>query len=185
MRRILIALSLLFTFTASHASNVEIQHVFGWIENATLEPWGVKVKSKLDTGALTSSLHARNIERFEKDGEEWVRFEVNVEDQDEDEKVSRKFERPLYRDVIIRGAGGEERRPVVLMEICFGDTVHEEQFSLENRSDMIYPVLIGRRTIQHLGVVDVTSTFLHEPECDENSPVEKFDKDNTDEDIGA
>ena len=57
MRRILIALSLLFTFTASHASNVEIQHVFGWIENATLEPWGVKVKSKLDTGALTSSLH--------------------------------------------------------------------------------------------------------------------------------
>ena len=111
MRRILIALSLLFTFTASHASNVEIQHVFGWIENATLEPWGVKVKSKLDTGALTSSLHARNIERFEKDGEEWVRFEVNVEDQDEDEKVSRKFERPLYRDVIIRGAGGEERRP--------------------------------------------------------------------------
>ena len=106
MRRILIALSLLFTFTASHASNVEIQHVFGWIENATLEPWGVKVKSKLDTGALTSSLHARNIERFEKDGEEWVRFEVNVEDQDEDEKVSRKFERPLYRDVIIRGAGG-------------------------------------------------------------------------------
>ena len=41
MRRILIALSLLFTFTASHASNVEIQHVFGWIENATLEPWGV------------------------------------------------------------------------------------------------------------------------------------------------
>ena len=31
-------------------------------------PWGVKVKSKLDTGALTSSLHARNVERFEKDG---------------------------------------------------------------------------------------------------------------------
>ncbi|MBL7251126.1 ATP-dependent zinc protease family protein [Alloalcanivorax marinus] len=184
MRRILIVMGLLFSVTAT-AATTEIQHVFGWVENATLEPMGARVKAKLDTGALTSSLHAVNVERFEKDGEEWVRFKVKVEDQKDKEVVSETFERPVYRDLTVRGAGGRDDRPVVLMKICFGDTVYEEQFGLNNRSDMIYPVLIGRRTIQHLGVVDVTSTFLHEPDCDENSPVRKFDKDNTDEDIGA
>ncbi|MGL6251848.1 MAG: ATP-dependent zinc protease, partial [Billgrantia desiderata] len=27
--------------------------VFGWVEKSTLEPWGVEVKAKLDSGALT------------------------------------------------------------------------------------------------------------------------------------
>ncbi|MCH2556448.1 MAG: ATP-dependent zinc protease [Alcanivorax sp.] len=183
MRRILIVTGLLLVAAFSQA-NTEVKNVFGWIENATLEPMGAKVKAKLDTGALTSSLHAVNVERFEKDDEEWVRFKVKVEDQDRDEMVSETFERPIYRDLTVRGAGGKDDRPVVLMKICFGNTVYEEQFGLDNRSDMLYPVLIGRRTIQHLGVVDVTNTFMHEPKCDEDSPVKEFDKDNTDEDIG-
>ena len=41
--------------------------VFGWVEMATLEPWDVEVKAKLDSGALTSSLDARDIERFDKE----------------------------------------------------------------------------------------------------------------------
>ncbi|MFP1681843.1 ATP-dependent zinc protease [Alloalcanivorax sp. C16-1] len=183
MRRIFIVIGLLLGASITQA-NTEIQNVFGWVENATLEPMGAKVKAKLDTGALTSSLHAVNVERFEKDGEEWVRFKVKVEDQKEKEVVSETFERPIYRDLTVRGAGGKDDRAVVLMKICFGNTIYEEQFGLDNRSDMIYPVLIGRRTIQHLGVVDVTNTFMHEPKCDEDSPVQEFDKDNTDEDIG-
>ena len=39
--------------------------VFGWVENAYIEPWGIAVKAKLDSGALTSSLDARDIEMFE------------------------------------------------------------------------------------------------------------------------
>lgn len=185
MRHLLLTLCLLLTAHAAHAGKVDGKHVFGWIEHASLAPWGVTVKSKLDTGALTSSLHARDIERFEKDGAKWVRFTVDVEDQRTEKDVVREFERPLHRNVIIRGAGGEERRPVVLMNICFGDTVYEEQFSLENRQDMLYPVLIGRRTIQHLGLVDVKRTFMREPACDDDSEVMPFDPDDTDDDEGA
>ena len=126
-----------------------------------------------------------DIERFERDGDEWVRFEVAVEDERDGSDKRETFERPVYRNVIIRGAGGEERRPVVLMEVCFGSVVHEEQFSLEDRSDMIYPVLIGRRTIQHLGVIDVTRTFLNGADCDMDSPVEKHEGQEADDDIGA
>lgn len=161
-----------------------IHHVLGWVEKIQLGDWGVEVKAKLDTGALTSSMHATNIERFERDGEKWVRFLVEVEDEREDEMVQKLFERPLHRNVILRGAGGEDRRPVVLLSVCIGSSVYEEQFSLEDRSDMIYPVLLGRRTIQHLGVVDVTRTFITEARCNANSARYDFEGKRRDDDIG-
>ena len=157
--------------------------LFGWIEHASIEPWGVQVKAKLDTGALTSSMHAENIERFEQEGDDWVRFTVEVENQATGDTVSREFEQPVFRNVRVRGAGGSERRPVVLMRICIGDTVYEEQFSLEDRGDMIYPLLIGRRTLQHLGPVDVTRTFEHRLRCDDGSKVMAHDAQPDDEDI--
>ncbi len=157
----------------------ESKNVFGWVERTTLMPWGVKLKAKLDSGALTSSLHATDIKVFEREGDKWVRFTVNVKDQATGKQVSRTFEKPRYRKVLIRGAGGEDRRPVVLMQLCMGDTVYEEQFTLNDRSDMLYPVLLGRRTIAHLGYLDVTRTYLQEPECNDTSPV-KLDKDQKD-----
>ncbi|WP_353248758.1 ATP-dependent zinc protease [Salinisphaera sp. T31B1] len=143
--------------------------VYGWVENARIEPWGVVAKAKLDTGALTSSLHATDIEQFKRDGKSWVRFTIGIEDQRDEDMATREFERPLYRNLRVTGAGGSDHRPVVLLKICMNDTIYEEQFSLRDRSDMIYPMLLGRRTIKHLGLIDVGRTFLHEPSCDDDS----------------
>ncbi|MGO2580960.1 MAG: retropepsin-like aspartic peptidase RloA3 [Halomonas sp.] len=149
--------------------------VFGWVENATLQPWDITVKAKLDSGALTSSLDARDIELFEQEDEEWVRFRLKLEDQDSGEVFSDEIERPLYREQTVRGAGGSDDRPVILMEVCMGDTIYEEQFSLRDREEMIYPMLLGRSTISHLGLLDVRNSFLQEPGCDENSQVVPHD----------
>ncbi len=88
---------------------------------------------------------------------------------------SERLELPLYRSLRLRGAGGTDQRPVVLMKVCLGDTVYEEQFSLRDRGDMNYPLLLGRRTIGHLGLLDVRDTFLSEPTCDDDSPLVKHD----------
>lgn len=158
---------------------------FGWIEKATIEPWDIKVKTKLDSGALTSSMHAEDIERFERDDEEWVRFTIDLEDGDSGKKITKRIERPLLRDLAVRGAGGKDERPVVLMKICMGETIYEEQFSLRDRAGMLYPVLLGRRTIQHLGEVDVTRTFLQDPVCDADSTVISYAEQEDDENIGV
>ncbi|MCO6441558.1 MAG: ATP-dependent zinc protease [Nitrococcus mobilis] len=50
------------------------------------------MKTKFDTGALTSSMYAEDIDEFEKDGERWVRFTVEIKDQAKDETVSKTFE---------------------------------------------------------------------------------------------
>lgn len=83
---------------------VNSSHVYGWIETIRLQPDGVELEAKLDTGADTSSLDARNIELFSRDGEKWVRFRVDGLRQGAG--VSQAFERPVLRRIKVRGAGG-------------------------------------------------------------------------------
>ncbi|GAB3382581.1 ATP-dependent zinc protease family protein [Azotobacter armeniacus] len=161
-----IPLVLLLSATALPAAADETpERVFGWIEKGLIQPENIPMKIKLDTGALTSSLDAKDLQRFERNGDEWVRFKVEVTDKDTGKLVDSQFERQVLRNVKVRGAGGAERRPVVKMQICIGKRLYDEQFSLKNRSKMNYPVLIGRRTLRHLGLVDVSRTFTVNPEC--------------------
>jgi hypothetical protein len=154
---------LAFTFGATAADKTP--RILGWVEEGLLLPEQASVKMKLDTGALTSSMDARDLERFERDGEKWVRFNVELKDSKTAKAVSIPFERRVERNIKVRGAGGAERRPVVSMQMCIGDQVYDEQFSLNDRDKMIYPVLIGRRTLEHLGAVDASRTFTLEPRC--------------------
>jgi len=137
----------------------------GWVERGKVLPEEVTVKFKLDTGALTSSMHAEDIEYFERDGDEWVRFDLDLKDIERDKLVKSRIERKLHRELTVRGAGGKEDRPVVLMKVCIGDRLLEEQFSLRDRDEMHYPVLLGRRTLEKLGPVDSARTFTIEPSC--------------------
>ncbi|XEI33895.1 RimK/LysX family protein [Aeromonas veronii] len=138
---------------------------YGWIEKGLILPTGVAVKMKLDTGALTSSLDARAITLFKRDGNPWVRFMLVVTDADSGKLVRQQFERRVERSVTVSGAGGMDQRPTVTMSICLGDKVYEEWFTLRDRSKMIYPVLLGRRLLAELGPVDSSRTFTVQPHC--------------------
>ncbi|MGV6806484.1 MAG: retropepsin-like aspartic peptidase RloA3 [bacterium] len=142
--------------------------IYGWVEKAIVFHTEATVKVKLDSGALTSSMDAKNIETFKRDGRSWVRFSLALEDMKSGEAFEKQLELPVKRWVRLRGAGGEERRPVVKLRLCIGDQMLNEQFSLRDRSNMIYPVLLGRRTIAKLGLLDVGSTFRVQPDCSKN-----------------
>ena len=157
-------------------AKVNAKVVVGWIEKGLILPEQTAVKIKVDSGALTSSMHAVNLDFFELKGKSWVRYEVPVRDADTGKRVTMKFERPVYRRILVRGAGGEDRRPVVKMSMCIGGQVYEEQFSLRDRGDMTYPVLIGRRTIEHIGLIDVSRTFMLKLDCPVSAEGEERDK---------
>ena len=140
------------------------QPVFGLIERAILTPGELPLDVKMDTGALTSSLDARNIEVFNKNGVNWVRFDIETIDGKSNNIIT-TFERKIIRTVKIRGAGGSDERKAVLLNICIGHQSSEEQFTLRDRSEMKFPVIIGRRTIEHLGLIDVKRKFTVEPKC--------------------
>ena len=90
-------------------------------------------------------MHAEDLDYFEKDGDKWVRFDLDLKDVEQDKLVKSRIERKLQRELTVRGAGGKEDRPVVLMKVCVGDRLLEEEFSLRDRDEMNYPVLLGRR----------------------------------------
>ncbi|EZQ17207.1 ATP-dependent Zn protease [Halopseudomonas bauzanensis] len=150
--------------------------VVGWVEKGLILPEEAVVKVKVDSGALTSSMHAVNMERFTRKGKRWVRYDVPVVDADTGNKVTLHFERPVYRQMTVRGAGGEDYRPVVKMRMCIGNRVYEEQFSLRDRSDMTYPVLLGRRTIEHIGLIDVSDTFMLPLDCPDAASEDERDR---------
>lgn len=91
-------LSLSFSSASCHAAT---EH-WGWIEQSWLMPERMQAKAKLDTGALTSSLDARNIHRYRKDGERWVRFDVVLPTADSKAPVSVTFERKVLRLIKVR-----------------------------------------------------------------------------------
>lgn len=143
----------------------ESKPTFGWVEEGLIMPENTRVKFKLDTGALTSSMHAEKLDRFKNGGDDWVRFTVELEDTDTEKKVETRLERKVVRTIKVRGAGGAESRPVVMMKVCLGDRIYEDQFSLNDRDKMNYPVLIGRRMLEDVGLVDSSKTFTTKPNC--------------------
>ena len=150
---------------ASHLADVDdsgTKRLLGWVERALVTEQGISVKAKLDSGARTSSLDARNIERFRRDGEEMVRFDfINPSDG---RKV--RVERPVVRTVRIREhGGGYDRRPVVEVWLCLGDVARDVEVTLVNRKGFIYPLLVGRRAMEGLIVIDPNETFTTPPTC--------------------
>ncbi len=137
----------------------------GWVEKVVMLPSGVRVSAKLDTGARTSSIHAEEIERFEKAGERWVRFTLVLEDEN-DEVHRIPMETPIHRRVRIKQHDeAPEARPVVELELCMAGQLRRVQFSLVDRSAFLYPVLLGRRFLAGSFVVDPDETFLTRADC--------------------
>lgn len=114
--------------------------VVGYIENAVILPAGLRMKAKMDTGARTTSIDATDIERFRRDGKEWVRFAVRVKGR----KVA--FTRRVLRISRIRRTRTEVvQRVVVALGICVAGYYKHTEVNLGSRSNMLYPLLIGRR----------------------------------------
>lgn len=126
----------------------------GEVEDVLFDHQGLILRARIDTGASTSSLDARDIQNFQRDGDNWVRFSVPNPDSGEPIVI----ERPRARRVrIIQAAADEpERRPVVELRVTLGDSSQVAEFTLSDRSNLEFPVLIGRNILRDLMVVDVS-----------------------------
>ncbi|MBJ3762522.1 ATP-dependent zinc protease [Maribius pontilimi] len=96
---------------------------------------------KVDTGADSTSIDAREIEEFERDDQEWVRFQVPLGEDDE----RMELELPVVDTVTIVGAGDEDsERLVVEMDLCVGDVRLPTEVNLVSRDGLDYRLLVGR-----------------------------------------
>ena len=146
--------------------------VLGWLETTELMASGMRIKTKLDVGAKTSSMQATNIEHFKKDGKPWVRFDFTDEDVDTDKERTLRLEGPLVREVVIKRHGAPNvTRPVVTQEFCLYNQIYRSEFSLADRGKFNYAILLGRSFLSQVALIDSSETFLSRPACQDNSKV--------------
>lgn len=134
--------------------------VVGEVEKVYLADAGQVYTARIDSGAETSSIDARNITRFERDGNQWVRFDVPV-------PGTNRFislEKEVVRRVRIVQASAEdpERRIVVTLQFAIGSHRQEAEFTLTDRSELTYEILIGRNILRDVMLVDVGREFATE-----------------------
>lgn len=126
----------------------------GQLEQLWLQDLQLTLGARIDTGAETSSLDARNIELFERNSRRWVRFEILHPESGEPIALERKLKRMV---IIMQSNTAEpERRPVIKLGITIGHVSQTAEFTLSDRSHLDYQVLVGRNVLKDFMVVDVS-----------------------------
>jgi len=145
--------------------------LYGRYENIALPELGETLKAKMDTGAYTASLSAKDIELFKRDGQEWVRFRLATKDAD-----GKVYEHEVSRISKIKNRADEDeegdapelsRRPVVDLELCLGDVKRTVEVNLVDRSNFNYPLLVGAKALREFkAAVNPAKKFTAgKPDC--------------------
>jgi len=146
------------TFVNLNTEKPDSKQIIGALEYVRLVPPNEVLKARMDTGAKTTSIDARNITPFERDGKQWVRFDF----------VSGKKEHTIERKVLevvqIKRHGAESLdRYVVEMRIILGNVSQLIAVNLSDREEYKYPVLIGRNFLRDFFIVDVAKKYQFKP----------------------
>ncbi|WP_347158005.1 ATP-dependent zinc protease family protein [Pontibacter chitinilyticus] len=114
------------------------------------------IEAKVDTGAYTSAIHCSDIhEEVQADGTKVI--SLDLLDPSHPQYNHKKLRFATYDLREVKSSFGEvQERYVIRTKIRLFDEVIEDEFSLSDRSDMKYPVLIGRKLLQGRFVVDVS-----------------------------
>lgn len=161
MRTTFFCLASLLTCLLASTAMAGTEKTIGWIEHVRIQPENLVLKAKIDTGADNSSVHADNIEVYEKDGKKRVRFTIENKQGE-----SARFDLPLVRIANIKRKGAEPlKRPVVHMSLCIGDTLKNASVNLANRGNFKYRMLIGRSYLKDTFLVNSANQYTAEPAC--------------------
>lgn len=129
-----------------------VEQRVGWwewvaIDSISSEP----VRAKVDTGAETSSLHAEKLSVIERDGMMVAKFVFR----------KRRCEAHVLELRPIKSSNGSSAlRPIVTLKVRIAGEEFETQFSLADRSEMRFPVLLGREALAGRFLVDAGAARL-------------------------
>jgi hypothetical protein len=128
------------------------------IDILDLELFGLDVK--IDTGADSNSLHCDDIFI---DDENFVHF--TLLDKVHPSYHGKKLKMPLYKLKKVKSSNGAiQIRASIQVNVSFFGKIYKTTISLTNRSDMKYPMLIGRKFLANRFLVDVSTEYLSKNE---------------------
>ncbi|MBL7863389.1 MAG: ATP-dependent zinc protease [Cyclobacteriaceae bacterium] len=113
------------------------------------------IHAKIDTGAYTCSLHCSRAEIVGKE------LEFILLDEEHPEFTGMPFRVKKFEQREIKNSFGEaELRFVIRTKVKIAGKVIRAEFSLSNRGNLKFPVLLGRKILRHRFLIDVTKKDL-------------------------
>jgi len=124
--------------------------LIGRVDRADFPELGLEnIAIKIDTGAYTSSIHCSEIK--EKDGILTCLFL----DREHPLYNKKKYTFADYKHVVVRSSNGMvQNRYAIKSTIKLFGKIYKISLSLNDRSDMRFPVLIGRKFLSGKFLVD-------------------------------
>jgi hypothetical protein len=117
------------------------------------------INAKVDTGARTSSLHAFALQRFLRDGEPWVRFEVHPLQRSKASVTVVEY--PVHDERAVRSSTGhQQHRFVIRTPVRLGDDQWEIDLTLTRRDEMGFRMLLGREAVRRRFQIDPGRSYL-------------------------
>ena len=135
--------------------------LIGWKERIDFPDWDLRrVKVKIDTGARTSALGAVYYElRDVPDLGRVADLVLALDPREPERRVNLRV--PVLATVVVRNSGGHsEWRPVVETRVRLGPLTKVIRLTVTNRSQMRFPVILGRQALAGDFLVDVTRKHL-------------------------
>lgn len=135
------------------------KETIGAVEEIIVFPWNVKLLGRIDTGAATSSIDARDI-RVKDNTVEFKLFEAGG---------TQAASLPIVGWRNVRTSEGQARRPVVHLQLCIGSQLISTAINLNDRSKMEYSLLVGRNVLTNRFIVDVGHRKMLPPNCSKDN----------------
>nr|WP_232225685.1 RimK/LysX family protein [Leptospira terpstrae] len=128
-----------------------LKPIVGRVEWVEFPNWKLKLRARVDTGAKSCSIHAINIERVTENGEVFVLFDTFV-----DEKPVRLKSKFIKEAKVTSTSGISENRIIISELMKMGKYKEEVIINLNDRTNLTYPILIGRNFLMGKFLVDVS-----------------------------
>ena len=111
------------------------------------------IKARVDSGAKTSSLHAINIQKFTRNNQSWVSFDIHPLQRNR--RVLVHCEAPVVDQRTIKSSNGTaEKRYVIRTALKLNDVTWDVELTLTNRDSMGYRMLLGREAMTDRLLID-------------------------------
>jgi len=111
------------------------------------------ILARVDSGAKTSSIQAREIKLIKKNNEDWVNFTVNPLQRNSNVRVQ-CCAKVMGKRSIKGSFGISEDRLIIKTPITIGEDTFDVELSLANRNSMEFRMLLGREAMANRFIIN-------------------------------
>ena len=134
------------------------QVIIGRAEEIDIVGVALGVPAKIDTGAYRSAIHVNSVKVVTVDGVKTLKFSILGH---KNAVIKRDLETTEFSEVEVTSSNGQsEKRYEVKLRIKLASKIFKTSFSLSERPNTLYPVLIGRTALAHRFLIDAARSSV-------------------------